>query len=435
MRSNAAQWSYYEFNLARYAGRQIAIHIGTFNDGIGGRTAMYADDVSLEYCTTTSVTPTPTPTPVTGCSNQLGNSGFEFNGLWGIPTTEYSAGYFDGIAHSGTRSMRTGIYNTTINKFSYSDAWQAVTIPSNATSAKLSLWFYTWSTAVLSNAPQMPTAGVPFGTEALADDAQYLLILDLNGNILENLIWMTKDDQVWTYREFDLLKYKGQSIRVQFGTFNNGTGGQTAMFVDDVFVDVCTGGAATPTPTPSPTPGPTPTPGPLVCQEYIVNGGFEQNLTWEIPLTAFSADYSTDRAHTGTRSMRTGIVYATHNRFSYSDFRQTVTIPADAKQVSFTFFDYPISNEGLAVALAPIPSGIVFGAEPLAGDVQYMLILDRFGNWIDTLLWQRSDAQQWTSNTYDLSVYAGSTIKLQFGTYNDGIGGEGLGDLWNLYGW
>jgi hypothetical protein len=59
----------------------------------------------------------------------------------------------------------------------------------------------------------------------------------------------------------------------------------------------------------------------------------------------------------------------------------------------------------------------------MASDVQYVLILDHYGNWIDTLLWQRSDAQSWRHHTFDLDDYAGDTIRIQFGTYNTGWGG------------
>ncbi len=65
----------------------------------------------------------------------------------------------------------------------------------------------------------------------------------------------------------------------------------------------------------------------------------------------------------------------------------------------------------------------VFGKESPGGDVQYLLILDRFGYWIDTLLWQRSNAGEWTFKSVNLDRYIGATIKLQFGTYNDGLGG------------
>jgi hypothetical protein len=121
--------------------------------------------------------------------------------------------------------------------------------------------------------------------------------------------------------------------------------------------------------------------------------------------------------------MRTGIIHTAHNRYSYSDARQVVTIPASADEALLRLWLYPLSEESASLALPTIPQMAVFGTQALSGDVQYVIVLDRFGNWIDTLLWDRSDDQDWSLHTFDLSNYAGESIKIQFGTYNDGLGG------------
>ena len=51
------------------------------------------------------------------------------------------------------------------------------------------------------------------------------------------------------------------------------------------------------------------------------------------------------------------------------------------------------------------------------------MILDEDDHWIDTLLWQLDDNREWTYHEFDLSPWAGETIKLHFGVYNDGVGG------------
>ena len=80
----------------------------------------------------------------------------------------------------------------------------------------------------------MPTELV-FGEAALSADVQYVLVLNQYGYIVETLVWQLKNTQSWDYQEFDLLKYKGQTIRLQFGTYNNGYGGISSMYVDDVY--------------------------------------------------------------------------------------------------------------------------------------------------------------------------------------------------------
>jgi hypothetical protein len=101
-----------------------------------------------------------------------------------------------------------------------------------------------------------------------------------------------------------------------------------------------------------------------------------------------------------------------------------VTIPADAASTTLRFWLYPMSEESTAnliVPTHPLASNITKAA--LSGDSQYVLVLDEDDQWIDTLVWQRTDDRQWMSYEFDLAGYAGHTIKLQFGAYNDGFSG------------
>jgi len=430
-RNNNKFWTLHEFNLTKYAGRTIKVHIGTYNDGYGGITSMFVDDVSLETSALPAATPTPTPTatptvapPGVVCNNAFVNSSFETNAGWGIPATEFTAGYSYERAHSGVRSMRTGIVHTAQNKYSYSDAYQYAAIPNNITSAVLSMWIYPLSEeAANAPLPAAPAIGEEFGKTPLASDVQYVLVLEpYNNRIIDVLLWVRSDAQTWLNLVFDLSAYAGRTIRIQFGTYNDGWNGVTTMFVDDAAVDYCTAAAATPTPTLPAPPTATPIGG---CVELIGNGGFEGSGSWVIPATAFSAGYSYDRAYAGLRSMRTGITASAHNRYSYSDFRQTVAIPSWARSAVFSFWEYPSSGESANVPVPAIPEGEVFALEPMAGDVQYLLILNSWLNWIDTLVWQRSDARAWVYHAYDLVAlgYRSDTISLQFGTYNNGWGG------------
>ena len=245
---------------------------------------------------------------------------------------------------------------------------------------------------------------------------------------------------------------------------------------------------ATPTPTTMPTTTATATPAftptPEVCDEGIVNGGFEFDGDWEIPSTGYPAAYTTAASHSGNRSMCVGIVEPGDNRASYSSARQLVTLPAGAVGAMLRFWLYPMSHwspwssgpspwsfdpgtkgtEGFGPGTLG-PSALVLndkyraqgrrakGGEPerpvattiqeaaLSGDAQYVLILDENDRWIDTLLWQRTNPwsfgtcperqvqgprtkgdDQWTFHQFDLMAYAGQTIKLHFGVYNDGWG-------------
>jgi hypothetical protein len=429
VRSNNQYWSFHQFDLTPFAGRTIKLEIGAYNDGTDGVTSLYMDDVSLSICATGSPPPVPS---LAACANQVANSSFEYNGSWNLPSTSYPAMYSYYRSHTGARSMRTGIpLGAASNAYSYSDAWQTVYVPSSG-NARLKMWLHPRSEEPAASAdvteveaqtaPNVPEEGKVWDQKMMAPDApdaQYVLILNPNtGAIRRTLIWWTPLNAAgWLYREFDVSAFAGQYIRIQFGTFNNGTGGLSRMFVDDLTLEVCT--------TPPPPP---------VCSERITNGGFEGNAAWYIPNTAFSAGYSTYLRQSGARSMRTGIVYWYHNRYSYSDARQAITIPANTRNATLRFGAYMMSGETFAdVAMdekpsaeqmaAVSPTSGSLGAEAMAGDVQYLLILDRYGNWIDTLLWQRTNANYWRNFSFSLNRYIGQTIQLQWGTFNNGTGG------------
>lgn len=445
VRSNNNFWSLHQFDLSAYAGRTVKIEIGTFNDNSTGVTALYADDVSLTVC---GSTPPPPPPPAT-CSNQMANSGFEYNGSWGIPYTEYPAAYSNDYAVSGSRSMRTGVPLWTYgDAYSYSDAWQNVYIPASA-GANLNMWMYARSqeptaygaeSAVPEDAPpvekgpavvdpdvldidpeaQLPAEGTVWNDEALSPqdiDQQYVLILNpYTGVILETLLWWgPRNAAGWIYRSWDLSEYAGRTIRIQFGTFNNGNYYRSVMYVDEVVLDTCGG-------TPPPPPPPT-------CTERIGNGGFEYNSSWYVPYTNFTAGYSTWLSRTGLRSMRTGIVYWYHNRYSYSDFRQTVTIPSSYSTATLRYYAYQMSGAGYGKSVdetAALREGtnVLDEASAPYSDTQYLLVLNSAGHWIDTLMWKYStNAPYWQQYVYNLNRYIGQTISLQWGTYNNGWDG------------
>jgi len=169
---------------------------------------------------------------------------------------------------------------------------------------------------------------------------------------------------------------------------------------------------------------PTPTPTPTPDTELIINGGFESEAGWQTPITSHPAGYSTTQAHGGARSMRTGIEDSQDNVYSYSSAWQAVSIPSNTVAATLHFWEYPVSQETEAWEMeGPMP----FSGDPrllqVTDDTQYLLILDQQGDWLDTVLWRRSNARTWLEHTHDLIQYAGQTIRLHFGTLNDGQDG------------
>ncbi len=178
------------------------------------------------------------------CVDIIENGGFEYNGVWEIPQTDWPAAYTTKRSHTGDRSMRIGIANPANNVFSYSSARQLVTISADADSAILRFWLYTMvagggASGVDALPPPPPAPGQPWASVILDSDAQYVLILDENDIIIDTLLWQRRDDREWILHEFDLMDYAGETIKLHFGVFNNGSGDVTAMFLDDVSLEVC----------------------------------------------------------------------------------------------------------------------------------------------------------------------------------------------------
>ena len=165
---------------------------------------------------TLTATPMPTVTPTTPPEpiQLIVNPSFETNAVWVIPRTEFPASYHSGFAHTGSRSMRLGI-DTSHNIFSYSSTQQTVDFPTGLSAAELSFYYY------------------PVGMWQ-DDDRIYFCVLSASDDeILECTFW-TGPSEAWHYGTRSLLEYAGQRVKVHFGVRNDGVGGISAVYLDDV---------------------------------------------------------------------------------------------------------------------------------------------------------------------------------------------------------
>jgi photosystem II stability/assembly factor-like uncharacterized protein len=169
------------------------------------------------------------------------DGGFEASGGWSLPATPRPAGYSDRVAYDGRRSVRVGIVDGG-NAYAYSSARQAVTIPTNTITATLSFYTYRVSgestTAARSRVFRLGSASDPGGaypSSAAAGDAQYVLVIDPEtGAIRQTLLWDLSNGQRWQHHAFDLRQYAGETVLIHFGVYNDGGGGWTGMYVDNV---------------------------------------------------------------------------------------------------------------------------------------------------------------------------------------------------------
>jgi hypothetical protein len=146
----------------------------------------------------------------------------------------------------------------------------------------------------------------------------------------------------------------------------------------------------------------TPTPG-APAGELLLNGGFETDEGWTFGWTPVRGSYDTRVVRSGSRSALLGIVNG-YDRYSYTSMWQSVTIPAEAQQVTLTVHTFPISYD--------------WGRS----DSQNILILnDRFQT-IRRLSTGLSNSQVWEPRTFDLSDLRGQTVYVYIGVYNNGWG-------------
>jgi YVTN family beta-propeller protein len=168
------------------------------------------------------------------------------------------------------------------------------------------------------------------------------------------------------------------------------------------------------------------------CRELIANGAMESDTMWVFPGTAYPAYYTTSQWYSYGRSMRTGIESGA-DVFSYSSGYQAVAVPANTASATLHFRWLAVSAElppgGLLVPPAPssellrsFAAGEMPESVAASGDTQYVLVLDQNGKTLQSLIWTLSNAGKWQEATFDLKAYAGQTIRLHFGTYNDGNG-------------
>jgi hypothetical protein len=144
---------------------------------------------------------------------------------------------------------------------------------------------------------------------------------------------------------------------------------------------------------------------PPVSGDLIINGGFEADDGWRFSSTRYPANYSTQVVHSGSRSARTGIVDGI-DRHSYSSVVQLVTIPADARRATLTYWVYPVS------------------ADVYPRDLQMVMVLSKHFRLISSVERTLSDGQQWIQRSYDMTPFAGRTVYVYFGVYNGGRTGK-----------
>ena len=198
---------------------------------------------SLTPSLTPTLTPTPRPTP-TNCYEALRNTGFESDEAWQRGNSPHPAAYTTVVAHSGARAMRLGIEPASANIESYSSVRQSFTVPGSATSVTLRFWWWRHTeeptTASVSFLPQsefLPPSLV--ASRPVPDVHEVILLNPLTYETLAALWQGRVNDSTWVQMTFDLTPWRGRQLLIYFNANNDGLGGKTWMYLDDVTIQVC----------------------------------------------------------------------------------------------------------------------------------------------------------------------------------------------------
>ena len=172
-----------------------------------------------------------------GCYNLVVNGDFEGAGGWWTNVSPATPAYVAAPNRSG-RAMRLGITEVP-NRYAYSSIEQQITIPADALSAQLRFEMF-------------------LVAEGPADgDRQQLIVLNpTTRQPIEILMNQRQDAPYWQPAVADMMIYRGQSFVLYFNALNDGVGAvdqTTAMYLDNVVLEVCVGVTATPTTTGTPT--------------------------------------------------------------------------------------------------------------------------------------------------------------------------------------
>ena len=158
---------------------------------------------------------------VTAPSSQLiQNGGFETGTLANWTTGGVYSPFVETVQkHSGTYSAQLSASSGT-EPNGDSSLYQTIAIPSTATKATLTFWYW------------------PSTTDTITYDWQEAQVQNTSGTMLAQIMKVCSNAQVWTQVTYDLTSYKGQTIRVYFNDHGDGYGDLTYMYLDDVTVSV-----------------------------------------------------------------------------------------------------------------------------------------------------------------------------------------------------
>ncbi|MCB0189232.1 MAG: hypothetical protein KDE31_33410, partial [Caldilineaceae bacterium] len=151
----------------------------------------------------------------------------------------------------------------------------------------------------------------------------------------------------------------------------------------------------------------------VACQEAVLNGGFETGTSgnWSFGTTAAAGTVVTTPIHADSHAVRLGIPPTSNNSKSESTVYQTVTIPANTKHATLTYWERPGTT----------------GDSGSGGDYREIILLrSNFSVLRVIARTTGSGNDTWTKQSFDLSndlvALTGESVVLYFNVSNNGTG-------------
>jgi len=282
-------WNQASFDLSAWRGQTIQLYFNVYNDGVGGRAAMFLDDVSLSACpvpVTKTVTPPssatpvctpcwPTPACTPGCPPWHPTATPVCAPCWPAPActpgcppwpptatatrtpvatpsvSPTAASGCQELTHNGgfesglegwtpgngrqpprlvTHPALGGSYSLQLgsqleNRKAYSSIRQTVFVPPGYARAIVTFWAYTLAES---------TGG---------SDLQQFVVLG-PGDAVWAVPWQVLEDaRTWERHTLDLSDLVGETFDLYFAAVNDGNDGRTVLLLDEVRLWGCAGDA------------------------------------------------------------------------------------------------------------------------------------------------------------------------------------------------
>ncbi len=143
-------------------------------------------------------------------------------GFEAVDTWEYNAlaQRVNDVVYAGDWAARVGIPPGDPGAAAYSSVAHRVTLPADAAAITLDYMAY------------------PINEASDTGDMHYVSLLDAAGTV-HMLSTATSDARVWEVRSLDLTAFAGQEVKLYLGVKNDGDDDTAALYVDEVWVQVC----------------------------------------------------------------------------------------------------------------------------------------------------------------------------------------------------